>query len=479
MTATPHVPSSSGESLPVRIGRLFWLTAVVATVFLSAGWWILEPGGFGIDHPRFWANTVAPIAGLGVSLAALWALRAGSSTALQWLLPLWPAAALGAAVAGRLLFPVTLNRLWLVPLSSSVVMALAVLPRWRGAGSRAWAGGLGLGLCGALIAAGLVWTQYPPVPHTRPSPENFVGTTAVPSAKSPPDTGTIRLGRSTVVHAPEGSLNVRMRQLSISVTPMLTFLNGSKDGCWSVFARPDDRVGPEPRLRLSQVDGDRSCALVYDFQGHGPAELHAQVDARAESVAVEAHTTLMQTVYSHLNSYCDVEVRGHRRLELEFSPCMGRPIAVSKFDYPIARPARFAFVDENRVFRVVEATSGEKGPFRILASGHLGLEESLTIGLRDQGRLVGRISLADWSAEADTTISPTAGWGVPVNAIEFSLVEDQPSSPASIFITLAATSVGRGWDCVGHNPGTYRNRILLETVHDPPSEPAATTDRDR
>jgi hypothetical protein len=40
----------------------------------------------------------------------------------------------------------------------------------------------------------------------------------------------------------------------------------------------------------------------------------------------------------------------------------------------------------------------------------------------------------------------------------------QPSSPASVFITLAGTSVGRGWDCVGHRAGTYRNRVRLEAV---------------
>jgi hypothetical protein len=172
-------------------------------------------------------------------------------------------------------------------------------------------------------------------------------------------------------------------------------------------------------------------------------------------------------------------VRGHRRLELEFSPCTGVPIEVRKFDHPFGRPARFAFVDQSRTFRVVEATSGEKGPFRALASGRLGPEEPLIVGLRDNGRLVGRISLLDWSGQADTTISPTAGWGVPVNAIEFSLADDQPSSPASIFVTLAGTSVGRGWDCVGHKPGIYRNRILIEAIRDQPSGSATTTDRDR
>jgi hypothetical protein len=32
------------------------------------------------------------------------------------------------------------------------------------------------------------------------------------------------------------------------------------------------------------------------------------------------------------------------------------------------------------------------------------------------------------------------------------------------FVTLAGTSVGRGWDSVGHAPGTYRNRMKIEWV---------------
>jgi hypothetical protein len=479
MSATPQIPSSSQESFAARIWRLSWLLIVVATVLASIGWWFMQPGGFGIDHPRFWPNTVAPIGGLGVSLAALAALKVSARTALKWLLPAWPAACLGVAVAGRLLFPITLGGFWLIPLAGSVLMSLALLPRWRGASRRAWAGGLGLGVCIVLSGAGLVRTQYPPTPRTRPIEPNLVTTRSELAVQSTPDIGLVRLGRGTVVHASDGSLVVRLNSLSVSVTPLLTFLSGSKDGCWSVFAQPGDRVGPVPRLRSSLLDGERSCALFYDFREQGPATLRVQVDASAGSIAVEANTTLISTVYSHLNSYCDFEVRGHRRLEVEFSPCIGVPIEVTAFDYPVGRPARFAFVEEDRTFRVVEAKSGEKGPFRTLARGHLGPDESLTIGLRDQGRLVGRITLADWSAEADTTLSPTAGWGVPVNAIEFSLVSDQPSSPASIFVTLAGTSVGRGWDCVGHNPGTYRNRILLEAVRESVPGPAAAIDRGR
>ena len=60
----------------------------------------------------------------------------------------------------------------------------------------------------------------------------------------------------------------------------------------------------------------------------------------------------------------------------------------------------------------------------------------------------------------------TAGWGVSVNAIEFSRSGDAPGEPASIFVTLAGTSVGRGWDCVGHAAGQYQNRMLFEKVED-------------
>jgi hypothetical protein len=108
---------------------------------------------------------------------------------------------------------------------------------------------------------------------------------------------------------------------------------------------------------------------------------------------------------------------------------------------------------------VEEAASGEKGPFRTLAQGTLLPHEPLTIALYDDDRPAGRITLDDWSAQLSTQLSPTAGWGVAENAIGLSLAGASPSSPASIFISLASTSVGRGWDCVGHAAGTYRNRV--------------------
>src|SRR5262249_4712893 len=198
--------------------------------------------------------------------------------------------------------------------------------------------------------------------------------------------------------------------------------------------------------------------------GQGPATLRAAVEPDTGAIAFEAAMRLDRPVFSHLNAFCDVELGGHRRLALGFSPCPGSLIEVRHFGYPAASPAPFAFVSADRTFGVVEATSGEKGPFRTLARGRLEPEQALAITIHDDDRAIARLSLDDFAAQADTTLSPTAGWGVPVNAIEFSLADNATSSPASIFITLAGTSVGRGWDCVGHRAGTYRNRMRLEPI---------------
>jgi hypothetical protein len=186
-------------------------------------------------------------------------------------------------------------------------------------------------------------------------------------------------------------------------------------------------------------------------------------DARSPVVAdLTAVTPIEHDTFSHLNSYCVLEVSGHSQLALSFSPCPDVLIDAVDSDYPVGCPARFACLDEIGSFRVVEATSGEKGPFHPLASGHLDRVAPLTIWIHDQRRLAATVTLDDWSSQVSTDLSPTAGWGVPMNAIEFQRIGAPESSPVMIWITLAATSVGRGWDAVGHRAGTYRNRIRIE-----------------
>jgi hypothetical protein len=470
----------SAQPLTSRTWRLFWLVVLVAHIFLAVGWWWLEPGGFELGHPRFWSNTVAAPVGLLITVVALLAMHAERMRMLRWLLPVWPSGWAASAIAGRVLFPITLAPLWLVPLGGAVAMGIGAGLPWRGAGGRGWIGAVASALCAAVAGAALVLAQRPPSPNTHPQGASIATRGAALESKASPSSGSMRIHPRAMVHATDGTVTVHLDSLSLTIQPLMTFLSGSKDGCWSILARLSDRSGPEPRLRRAVSDGQRSCVFEYDFPGQGPAELRARADAATGAITIDATTVLEQVVYSHLNSYCDIEVRGQHRLALEFSPCPGLPIEVTRYDYPVGRPARFAFVQQDRTFRVVEASTGEKGPFRTLARGHLGLAESLKITLFDQAHAVGSVTLADWSSQADTTLSPTAGWGVPVNAIEFSLSTDAPTSPASIFVTLAGTSVGRGWDCVGHKPGSYRNRIDCKAIvgDSQPSNPSTAGRKD-
>ena len=203
---------------------------------------------------------------------------------------------------------------------------------------------------------------------------------------------TIDLGSEIRVYTSEGSLNVRLAPLALTVTPLLRFIDRSTDACWTILARPDVRQGPEPKLRGARSPDDHTWVVNYDILGQGPATLHLSHDPRRKSIVIDAATGLDRPVSSHLNSFCDLEVRGDRRLAIQFSPCAEKQIEVLRFDYPFGRPARFAYVDEARRFRVVEASSGEKGPFRILAEGRLERSSPLEITLWDEDRAIGRVT---------------------------------------------------------------------------------------
>jgi hypothetical protein len=103
--------------------------------------------------------------------------------------------------------------------------------------------------------------------------------------------------------------------------------------------------------------------------------------------------------FSHLNSYCVLHVTGHSRLSIAFSPCRDTEIDVLPADYPSGRPARFAYVDAANRFYVAEANAGEKGPFRLLASGTLQLGEPITVFFRDNGVPMASVVIEDWSSQ--------------------------------------------------------------------------------
>ncbi|MDR3618522.1 MAG: hypothetical protein P4L85_04160 [Paludisphaera borealis] len=449
-----------------RPWRLFWLLVLSLHAVAASAWWWLTPGGFPFSHPRFWSNSVAPLVVLAVVVAAVMAARRERLERLRASLAAFPAAWCASALVGRFVFPITLGRLFVVPLIGAGLMAGALVMTFRrkvpAAGWPVW----GVVLVAALFGAVSPLSQRPPEPDTRPLnlalPETVSGTIA-PSPNG-------RLGERLFVHVGDGSATVKAGGLTLSVQPLLRFLARSPDGCLTILAPPAIREGPDLRLTSAAQD-ENGLSLTY--RADYDATLQVGPDAGAGPIVLESTARLTRPIESHLNSFCDVEVSGHKRLALSFSPCPDQRIEVRPADYPVGRPLRFAYMDAAGSFHVVEGTSGEKGPFRELAGGRLGRSEPLAITLHDGDAAVARITLDDWSAQAGTALSPTAGWGAPVNAIEFSLEGDAPGSRAAIYITLAGTSVGRGWDCVGHAVGTYRNRLRIETLGVRPAAEAA------
>jgi hypothetical protein len=244
----------------------------------------------------------------------------------------------------------------------------------------------------------------------------------------------------------------------------LKFLSRSPDGCWTCLAAPKHRYGPALVLRSIETTDDTA---LYRYRADYHAALELRRAARGAPLVLEATTVLPRPIASHLNSFTDLHVFGHRRLAVSFSACPDALIEVRPADYPTGRPLRVAFLDAHDRFHVVEASSGEKGPFRELASGRLNRPAPLALTFHDEGRPIARVVLEDWAAQTATSLSPTAGWGLPANAIEFLLEGDSPRSHAAVYISLASTSVGRGWDSVGHRAGVYRNRVRIESLEPP------------
>lgn len=441
--------------------RLFWLLVLGFHAVAAVGWWWLMPGGFPGSHPRFWSNGVAPVVVLGVVVAAVIAARRERWERLRFILAAFPAAWAGAALAARIVFPITFRWVFLIPLLGAALMggtwALTFRRRPFGKGWPVWGSTLAALCLGAIAPLAL----RAPAPGVRP---NIQATASEPGP--PPPSG--RLGPRLFVAPGDGSATVKAGSVTLSVQPLLRFISRSPDGCPSILAPVSLREPPGLRLVSAIWKGG---GLHLRHRADYEASLQIGPDIEDEPIILEATARLPRVIDSHLNSFCDIEVSGHRRLSLSFSPCPNERVEVLPTDYPVGRPLRFVHMDASNGFHVVEAASGEKGPFRELAGGSLTRSEPLAITFYDDGEAVARLTLDDWAAQADTTLSPTAGWGAPVNAIEFSLSGDAPGTVAGIYITLAGTSVGRGWDTVGHAPGTYRNRVRIETLGNRPPAP--------
>lgn len=436
-----------------------WLRVVVwaAVLVVSIAWYGLMPAGFPLMHLRFLANTAIPVFLAVASLVGIFTVLKPLPRFVVPMMAVPLAVCSAGSVSFRVLFPLSCGSLWLVGIGAAIALSpLAFI----GVSTRknAWSllgigGGVGL-LIGFLMAR----AQQAEAPSTRPR------NAPIPVIPAPADSelDPVNLTDSLRVGLRSGRVWVSCHGLSIELDPVMTFISRSPDRCWSILAPKTDREGEGRRLAGVAI-GDRSLSLAYE----GSEQSFLEVAAISPvSASINGRIRLSEDVYSHLNYWCAFTVRGHRKLSLSFSPCPDKRFEVLPHDYPVGRPIRFAYVDLDGCFRVAEASTGEKGPYSVLTSGYVEPTEALVITLHDDGRPVARLTFEDWFAQAGLSLSPTAGWGLPVNAIEFMRNGEAQEASCSVYLCLAATSVGRGWDTVGHAAGVYSNRVKIEPVGD-------------
>lgn len=399
------------------------------------GWWWLTPKGFPVGHSRFWVNAALPWLGVFLLVTGVRSL-ARPSRFRDAILILTPGFWVGAGITAVVLFPSSSVKLlpFFIPTASGLsILAWISLKRTR------WEA-LAF-LAGAFLGAFVLFSQQAPAASTRPSQTEF---------KVPPtNLGAADIYRQGMVllDPAEERISIAVRDTTIELWPLLSFYSRSPDRCWTSLASSQDREGPDRRLLGVETSGSEWVAFYRsDFSSR------LSVNAKnPKLVTLESTAHLVSPIYSHLNAYCHLSVATPRAVSIIFSPCPDTPIEV-RF------PARSAFLAEDG-FHVVEAATFEKGPFTELASGPLTRGEPVSLTFVMDNTPLFRLELKDFSSEASTELSPTAGWGLPMNSIEL-----WPLGGCSVVITLAGTSVGRGWDSVGHREGTYRGRMLVELL---------------
>jgi hypothetical protein len=439
--------------------RPLWFVALLAHVGGAALWWSFMPGGFPFNHSRFWVNRFLPVVVIGFAGAALVLALTRRAAPIRLVLLGLGAMWLAAMVAAPITFPQ--SGWWLalaMLLFGGATLGAALAARLVAPLRPRWA--IGAAALGAAIGVLIPWTQRAADPTTHP-----VNGDIPPAAIVDPLPRTVALlvNRHLIVQTTEGVVTLRNDRYAGVVEPMLTFNSRSPDRCWTVLSPQD--LSRRPRHRFAGMQRDGAGVRLAFSNPEGPGFLSVHPRDGSGAVDINSSTRLLRPVYSHLNSFCVVSLVGHRSaVSLRFSPCPDTPVTVSFADYPVGRPSRAAYVTAAGEFRIIEAATGEKGPFRTLATGRLRRGDPLTVTFYDGERAVMRATIRDWSAQASDALSPTAGWGVTQNAIEFGLENDYPEAPATAIFTLAGTSLGRGYDSVGHAAGTYRNRVEVELL---------------
>ncbi|MBE2249583.1 MAG: hypothetical protein IAE78_08530 [Myxococcus sp.] len=379
---------------------------------------------FPLTHPLWWATTGTVLAAwVVVALSLVGALT--KRPALTFVVAMAPGVLLLAGgLAGRLAFRSTDGAFFGVPFVVGLLWVLTTYRAYRALTPRSRLALTGLSLLFVPLGVVQVCARVPAPAGTRPT------WTELPAPS--------RL--EATVHAPCG-------HGELVLSPLLRFQDASDDGFWPMAATPTTARATEPPALAGPLR--RATLHVEPADGGG--------------LFLDAATLVPQPTASHLNRYADLSVTGLRAPRLSFGPEGSATYPVEPFDYPRGRPAQFGALLAEGAFAVFRATDAEKGPFRELGRVPLARAEALALTVFDGVEPQCRVTWLDYAAQADVTLSPTAGEGIPVNVVQFG----RPATDEArvvVMLSLAATGIGEGLDTVLHAPGVYRTRLRLEPL---------------
>jgi hypothetical protein len=420
-----------------------WLLVFAAHAALAASWWWLMPGGFPPSRSEYWVNQVAPVVPLVLVALAMFSRGALREAVLAPIIAMFALFWMALGISARLTFPDSAGA-WNILFGGGFVLAMLWARQFRFRVARPL-------LLPVFLLPGL-WagwafpaTQRAGEPTTQPA-----GVALAEMASEGASYKLIKLSKDAQAHPEDGRVVVRRGELILTVQALPGIGARSPDRCWADLAPPEANLPVPRKLVATQRDGAR-WRLRYKDE----AESTVEVGAQDGGVQLEARSRLPAAVFVHQSRLAEITLRGHKKLGVSFSPLPGR-----RFE-PAApgAPARFAYLDQAGVFHVAEASTHDRGPFTDLGSAAWRRTEPLVVTLHDGDAPAFQVTLDDWGAQASTELSPTAGFGLPVNAIQLEKGGDQDSAPAALTFTLASTSIGRGSRTVGLAAGVYRDRI--------------------
>jgi hypothetical protein len=336
-------------------------------------------------------------------------------------------ALLAGGLAGRLVFPAADAVFFAGPFALGGLWLVTTLRAYRTLGGRARWGALALSGLGAPLGVIQATARAPLPPDTRPL------LTTLAEAPMVPDGGLT--DSDEPLRFPCGEAQLRL-------LPFVRFDDASVDGFWPLRRTPVvEKLVEAPAL---SGPSRRATLVVTD------------VDA---GVLVEAATLVPRDVAAHLSRFTEVALSGLSAPGLRFDATGDTAYPATVYDYPRGRPVHFAAFTGDAL-RVWRATSAEKGPFIEVGRGPLGRGEPLGLTVLDGDEAQCHLTFLDFTAQASTQRSPTAGEGVPVNVVQFGRFASA-DAPVGLILSLAATGIGSGFETTQHAAGVYRNRIIL------------------